>query len=80
MEGGTKGIERLTRKTITSFEDLEVYQKLLQLHLEETKHHLSVAFQKGYLGKEADDHLAERYDEFGRMLRGLEQSLERRKP
>jgi four helix bundle protein len=115
---------------IESFEDLEVYQRLCQLHLEineislnfpkhelyelgsqirrssnsvaanlaegwnnkhiniyleginrawgemrETKHHLNMAFHKGYTSKEIFESLLNRYDECGRMLRGLEQSL-----
>lgn len=123
------------KKQIRSFEDLEVYQKLVELHLEvhaltlsfpkfemyevgsqlrrslnsiaanlaegwnnkhvnlyleginrafgelrETKHHLSIAFIKGYLTKEKYENLVQRYDECGRILRGLEQSLERTKP
>lgn len=115
---------------IESFEDLEVYQRLCQLHLEineislsfpkhelyelgsqirrssnsvaanlaegwnnkhiniyleginralgemrETKHHLNMAFRKGYTSQENFESLLSRYDECGRMLRGLEQSL-----
>lgn len=122
------------KKQITSFEDLEVYKKLFDLHLEiheitltfpnfetyelgsqlrrssnsiaanlaegwnnkhiniyleginralgelrETMHHLSVAFRKGYITKEKYESLVQRYGEAGRMLRGLEQSLERSK-
>ena len=122
------------KKQIRSFEDLEVYQNLVKLHLEvhaltlsfpkfemyevgsqlrrssnsiaaniaegwnnkhvnlyleginrafgelrETKHHLSIAFRKDYLTKEKYENLVQRYDECGRMLRGLEQSLERTK-
>jgi four helix bundle protein len=115
---------------VEGFEDLEVYQKLCQLHLEmseislkfpqfelyelgsqirrssnsspaniaegwnnrhiniyleginrsmgelqETLHHLSMAFRKGYL-TEGDHHrYRERYLEAARMLRGLERSL-----
>ena len=119
---GAKGIE--------SFEDLEVYQKLCQLHLEisiaslkfpsfevyelgsqirrssnsapaniaegwnnrhlniyleginramgelqETLHHLNMAFQKGYCTKSDFERFRARYLETARMLRGLEQSL-----
>jgi four helix bundle protein len=122
------------KKVINSFEDLEVYQKLLELHLEvheitmgfprfemyelgsqlrrctnsspanvaegwnnrhiniyleginralgeirETKHHLSVAHRKKYVSDSVFAELTERYRECGRMLRGLEQSLERTK-
>ena len=120
---------------IKSFEDLEVYKKLFQLHLEvntltltfpkfemyelgsqlrrssnsiatnlaegwnnnhikmyleginrafgelrETKHHLSVAFNKGYITSDAYNSIIERYEECGRMLRGLEKSLQRFNP
>jgi len=115
---------------IRSFEDLEVYRKLCELHLEiselslkfpkfelhelgshirrssnsiaanlaegwnnkhiniyleginrtqgelhETKHHLYVAFRKGYLDEKVYKEYLEKYNECGRMLRGLEQSL-----
>ena len=119
---------------IESFEDLVVYQKLLQLHLQvheatmtfpkfemyelgsqlrrssnsipaniaegwnnkhlnvylegisrafgelrETRHHLSVAFKKKYLTQEQFADLLGRYEECGKMLRGLEQSLSKYK-
>ncbi len=122
------------KKDISSFEDLDVYQKLVELHLEvhnltltfpqfemyelgsqlrrssnsipanlaegwnnkhinlyleginralgelrETKHHLSIVFKKGYLTRQRYENLMERYDECGKMLRGLEKSLERTK-
>ncbi len=125
----------MERKRIESFEDLEVYQKLVQLHLEvhaltlifpkhelyelgpqlrrssnsipanlaegwnnkhinvyleginrslgelrETKHHLTVSFKKGYFAQEKFDLLVARYDECGRMLKGLERSLLRFAP
>ena len=115
---------------ISSFEDLEVYQKLCQLHLEiskvslnfpkfellelgsqirrssnsspaniaegwnnrhlniyleglnramgelqETLHHLSMAYEKKYLLKEDYESYRSRYLESARMLRGLERSL-----
>lgn len=115
---------------ISSFEDLEVYQKLCQLHLEisgaslnfpkfellelgsqirrssnsspaniaegrnnrhlniyleglnramgelqETLHHLSMAYKKKYLLKEEYESYRSRYLESARMLRGLERSL-----
>lgn len=115
---------------IESFEDLEVYQKLCQLHLEisqislnfpkfelhelgsqirrssnaipaniaegwnnrhiniyleginramgelqETLHHLNMAFKKGYLPKEGYEGYRGRYFEAAKMLRGLERSL-----
>jgi len=122
------------KKRINSFEDLDVYQKLVQLHLEmheltmtfpkfemyelgsqlrrssnsipanlaegwnnkhiniyleginrglgelrETKHHLFIAFKKKYLSEEQYKSYLDRYEECGRMLRGLEQALERKK-
>jgi len=118
------------RGEIRSFEDLEVYQKLCELHLQlselslkfpkfelhelgsqirrssnsiaanlaegwnnkhiniyleginraqaelqETKHHLYIAFRKGYLDEKVYKEYLEKYNECGRMLRGLEQSL-----
>jgi four helix bundle protein len=115
---------------IRSFEDLEIYRKLCELHLEinglslkfpkfelhelgsqirrssnsiaaniaegwnnkhiniyleginrslgelqETKHHLYVAFSKGYLDEKVYKEYLEKYNECGKMLRGLEQSL-----
>jgi four helix bundle protein len=116
---------------IESFEDLEVYQKLCQLHLEvsqaslrfpkfelhelgsqlrrssnaspaniaegwnnkhiniyleginramgelqETVHHLSMAFKKGYFSPEEYGGYRGRYLEAAKMLRGLERSIE----
>jgi four helix bundle protein len=121
-------------KPINSYDDLEVYQKLVELHLEvhdltmtfpkfelyelgsqlrrssnsapanvaegwnnkhvniyleginraqgeirETKHHLTMAFRKKYLAEEQFSGLIDRYNECGRMLSGLENSLERYK-
>ena len=115
---------------IESFEDLEVYQKLCELHLEiseaslkfpkfelyelgsqvrrssnsapanlaegwnnrhlniyleginrsmgelqETLHHLRMAFRKGYFDRGQYEGYRERYLEAGRMLRGLKRSL-----
>jgi four helix bundle protein len=120
------------KKKIESYEDLEVYQKLCDLHIEvneltftfpkfelyelgsqlrrssnsapanvaegsnnkhvniylegvnrsqsevrETRHHLTMAYRKGYLSKEKYSDLINRYDECGRMLTSLEQSLEK---
>lgn len=125
----------MERKRIESFEDIEVYKKLVQLHLEihaltltfpkhelyevgsqlrrssnaipanlaegwnnkhinvyleginrslgerrETKHHLTVSFRKGYFTQEKFDLLVARYDECGRMLKGLERALLRFAP
>lgn len=122
------------KKVINSHEDLDVYQKLVELHLEvhkltmtfpkfemyelgsqlrrlsnsapanvaegwnnkhiniyleginraqgeirETKHHLTMAFRKKYLSDEKFTGLIKRYDESGKMLSGLANSLERYK-
>ena len=45
--------------------------------LRETEHHLTIALKKSYLTKGRFDNLKQRYEECGRMLRGLEQSLEK---
>ena len=45
--------------------------------LRETRHHLHVAHGKRYLTDDKYRDFVSRYDECGRMLRGLEQSLER---
>jgi four helix bundle protein len=45
--------------------------------LRETKHHVLMAFRKGHLSKDSADDLVKRYDECGKMLRGLEQALEK---
>ncbi len=118
------------KKKIESFEDLEVYQKLCDLHLEmnevslrfpqfelfelgsqlrrasnsspaniaegwnnrhiniyleginramgelqETLHHLRMAFRKGYFSEKDHEGYRSRYLESARMLRGLERSL-----
>ncbi|HDO25488.1 MAG TPA: four helix bundle protein [Nitrospirae bacterium] len=118
------------RKKIEGFEDLEVYRKLCDLHIEvnelsftfpkfelyelgsqvrrssnsspanvaegwnnkhiniyleginraqgelrETKHHLKMAFRKGYIEQSKFTDLISRYDECGRMLKALEKSL-----
>jgi len=55
------------KKRIESFEDLEVYQK--------TKHHLKMAFRKGYIEQSKITDFINRYDECGRMLKVLENSL-----
>ncbi len=115
---------------IESFEDLEVYQKLFQLHLEinqvslgfpqfelyelgsqlrrssnsipanlaegwnnrhlniyleginramgelqETLHHLGMAFQKNYISEKDFENYRNRYLEAGRMMRGLQRAL-----
>jgi four helix bundle protein len=48
-----------------------------QAELQETKHHLYVACQKGYLSEEMYKAYLERYSECGRMLRGLARSLQK---
>ncbi len=118
------------KKRIESFEDLEVYQKLCELHIEvneltftfpkfelyelgsqlrrssnsspaniaegwnnkhiniyleginralgelrETKHHLKMAFRKGYIEQPKITDFINRYNECGRMLKALEKSL-----
>ena len=44
--------------------------------LQETLHHLSMAFQKGYFSKEDYEGYRSRYLETAKMLRGLERSIE----
>ena len=48
-----------------------------QAELQETKHHLHVAYRKKYLSEETYREYFERYGECGKMLRGSEQSLQR---
>ncbi len=122
------------KRTISSFQDLEVYRRLVGLHLEihaetlsyprfemyelgsqirrssnsvpanlaegwnnkhssmyleainraeaelrETKHHLWVAFQKGYLKKERFSEVYDRYDVCARMLHRLKEAIRRSK-
>ena len=119
------------QKEVRSFEDLRVYQRLVELHLEvhrltmgfpgyeiyelgsqlrrssnsipanlaegwnnrhlnvyiesinrslgelrETTHHLLIAFRKGYLSETIFESLKHRFAECGKMLRGLQRSLE----
>lgn len=45
--------------------------------LRETRHHIQMAFRKGHLTEDTANRLLTRYDECGRMLRGLEQSVEK---
>jgi four helix bundle protein len=118
-------------KKIESFEDLDVYKKLCELHLEishaflkfpqfelyelgsqlrrssnaspaniaegwnnrhiniyleginramgelqETLHHLKMAYRKGYFSDKEHEHFRNRFLETAKMLRGLERSLE----
>ncbi|MCK4223781.1 MAG: four helix bundle protein [candidate division Zixibacteria bacterium] len=46
-----------------------------QGELQETKHHLYIAYRKKYLSEEIYREYFEKCNECGRMLRGLEQSL-----
>jgi len=48
--------------------------------LQETRHHLSVAFQKGYIDKLRYDDFTFRYTETAKMLYGLQNSLQKFKP
>lgn len=50
-----------------------------QGEIRETLHHLKIAFQKKYLGKEKLDYFLKEYDISGRMLTNLERSLEKTK-
>ena len=43
--------------------------------LRETEHHLYIAFRKGYLDEKVYKEYLEKYNECGKMLKGLEQSL-----
>lgn len=125
----------MVKERIKSFEDLEVYQKLCELHLNvhklsltlskfelhelgsqlrrssnsipanlaegwnnkhlniyleginralgelrETKHHLTIAYKKNYFSEKIYKEYIERYNECGRMLKGLERSLEKLRP
>ena len=45
--------------------------------MQETRHHLAVAFKKVYFEESVFKNFIERYEECGRMLRGLEHSLKR---
>jgi four helix bundle protein len=119
-------------RVISSFEDLDVYKRLVELHLEvheltmtfpkyemyelgsqvrrssnaipaniaegwdnkhsnmyleginralgemrETRHHLLIALRKGHISAESANSLVSRYDECGKMLRGLERAVEK---
>jgi four helix bundle protein len=43
--------------------------------LQETKHHLYIAYHKGYLAEKVYKEFLDKYNECGKMLKGLEQSL-----
>ena len=49
-----------------------------QGEIRETKHHLFMAYQKGYISEEKYADLYNRYEECSKMLYGLEQSLTRK--
>ena len=51
-----------------------INRALSEIH--ETEHHISVAFQRGYLEKDKSDFFIKSYNECGRMLKGLYRSLE----
>ena len=46
-----------------------------QAELQETKHHLYMAYRKKYVNEETYQEYFDKYCECGKMLRGLEQSL-----
>ena len=46
-----------------------------QAELQETKHHLHMAYRKGYLSEKEHVKYSDGYDECGKMLRGLQHSL-----
>ena len=46
-----------------------------QGEIRETKHHIKIAFRKGYFTKEKFEDLILKYEECSKMLRGLEKSL-----
>lgn len=51
-----------------------INRSLGEIH--ETEHHLTIAFKKDYLSQDKYNHFIKGYDECGRMLKGLERSLE----
>jgi four helix bundle protein len=52
-----------------------INRSLSEVH--ETEHHLTVAFNKKYLVQDKFNYFISKYEECGRMLKGLERSLER---
>jgi len=48
-----------------------------QGELQETKHHLHIAFKKNYILEDKYNYFINEYDNCGKMLSGLEKSLER---
>ena len=61
----------MTEKTFMAVEDLDVYRRLCQLHLEVCEKYLSQRTFQSY---------RERYSECIRMLNGLEKTLEKKLP
>lgn len=52
-----------------------INRALSEIH--EAEHHLLVIFQRAYLAKEKYEYFIKGYNECGRMLKGLERSLEK---
>ena len=48
-----------------------------QGEIQETRHHISMAFKKKYVSEEKYNYFIKEYDECGKMLSGLENSLEK---
>jgi len=46
-----------------------------QGEIQETKHHISIAFKKKYIPEEKYNYFIKEYDECGKMLNGLKNSL-----
>jgi len=51
-----------------------------QGEIRETKHHLSIAFEKKYIPEEEYGYFIKEYNDCGKMLTGLKNSLERYHP
>lgn len=64
-------------KIIKNFRDLDVYRAIGEV--QETGHHVDVAYRKGYLPESQHGALLSRYEECGRMLWGLAAAVERSK-
>lgn len=50
-----------------------------QGEIRETKHHLRIAYKKGYISEEKLNYFIKEYEECSKMLYGLEKSLESKK-
>jgi four helix bundle protein len=48
-----------------------------QGEIQETKHHIYITFKKQYITEEKYNHFMKEYDDCGKMLSGLENSLEK---